>query len=84
MAQAQLINKQNNAGKHQRQQIINNPVSNQRPEQHRLIVLAGNNKHKQPLKHAQTARNLAEYPQNLGNQKDPDENVKRNVHKRNQ
>lgn len=45
-------------------------------------MLSGNNIHKQPFKHAQTAGNLTENAQNLRNDKYADKHVKRNVNKR--
>lgn len=47
-------------------------------------MVARNNVQEQAFENAQTARNLTEHAENLCDDKDADENVKRNVHERRQ
>ena len=81
---APFIREQHNARDNQRQEVIDDAVSNQRTENQGLVMVAGDNVQEQALKNTQAARNLAENAQNLRNDEDADEDIKRNVHKRNE
>ncbi len=79
-----FVGKQDNAGDNQREKVVDNAVGNQGAENQRLVVVARNNVQEQAFENAQTARNLTEHAENLCDDKDADENVKRNVHERRQ
>lgn len=79
-----FIADEHDSGNDEREQVINNTVGNERSEKNRLVVISGNDEQKQGFKNAQAARNLAENTQNLSNDEDADEYVKRQGHKVNQ
>ena len=79
-----FIADEHNSGNDEREQVINNTVGNECPEKNRLVVISGNDEQKQGFKNAQAARNLAENAQNLSNDEDADEYVKRQGYKVNQ